>query len=59
MSQVRESSIHVNGVDLAYIEQGAGTPLVFVHGGLGDYRTWTFQVEPFARHYHVVAYSRR
>ena len=23
---------HINGVDLAYTDQGQGTPIVFVHG---------------------------
>jgi hypothetical protein len=28
----------VNGYDLAYVEKGAGVPVVFVHGGGVDYR---------------------
>jgi hypothetical protein len=26
------SQLRVNGVELSYIDQGAGTPVVFVHG---------------------------
>lgn len=53
-------SAHVNGVDLAYLEQGSGDPLILLHGGgATDLRTWGPQIEPFARHYRVIAYSRR
>jgi pimeloyl-ACP methyl ester carboxylesterase len=49
----------VNGAELNYIEQGEGDPVIFVHGTLDDYRTWGQQIEPFSKHYHVIAYSRR
>jgi non-heme chloroperoxidase len=32
--------LRVNGVDLSYIEQGAGSPVVFVHGAWMDLRYW-------------------
>ena len=51
--------IRANGVELHYIDQGKGVPVVFVHGGLVDYRRWFDQVEPFAKKYRVIAYSRR
>ncbi len=53
------ASMEVNGAGLEYDEQGSGAPLVFVHGSLEDLRTWRLQVKPFAKHYHVFAYSRR
>jgi non-heme chloroperoxidase len=34
-------------------------PVVFVHGGLVDYRRWNEQLEQFSRTYKVVSYSRR
>jgi pimeloyl-ACP methyl ester carboxylesterase len=52
-------AMHVNGYDLAYVERGQGTPLVFVHGANSDYRTWAAQMEPFAQRYHVYALSMR
>ncbi|MGE5221658.1 MAG: alpha/beta fold hydrolase [Omnitrophica WOR_2 bacterium] len=52
-------TIDINGVDITYIEKGQGVPVVFVHGGLVDFRSWAFQIDPFAQHYHVIAYSRR
>ena len=53
------STIRVNDVDLAYVTQGDGVPVIFVHGGLGDYRNWDAQMGPFAERYRAVAYSRR
>jgi non-heme chloroperoxidase len=51
--------IRVNGVELHYLERGRGVPVVFVHGGLTDYREWGAQVEPFSQYYRVISYSRR
>ena len=51
--------IKVNGVEIHYIESGKGTPVIFVHGGLVDYRRWSPQIEPVSRQYHVISYSRR
>ncbi len=28
----------VNGVELHYLDEGSGPPLILIHGGLGDYR---------------------
>ena len=52
-------SVRVNGADLAYVEQGTGDPLLFIHGSLGDYRSWGLQMATFAERYRVVALSRR
>ena len=51
--------VTVNGTALAYREVGTGEPVVLVHGGLGDLRTWTAQLDPLAARYRVIAYSRR
>ncbi len=51
--------VFANGADFAYIEAGAGEPVVLVHGALGDYRDWTPQLAPLAAHFHLIAYSRR
>lgn len=51
--------IHGNGVELHYIAQGSGEPLVLAHGGFGDYRSWEPQLGPFSHHFRVVSYSRR
>ena len=35
----------VNGYPMAYVEHGAGVPIVLVHGTNGDYRSWAPQME--------------
>src|SRR5262249_49938304 len=49
----------INGVTLHYFSTGHGEPVVFVHGGLDDYRIWGDQLARFAQHYRVINYSRR
>ena len=51
--------IEVNGTELHYIERGAGEPVLFVHGGMSDLRTWGPQMEPFGERYRAISYSRR
>ena len=51
--------IHVNGVELAYVEKGEGEPVVLVHGLISDYRAWDRQIDELAKRYRVIAYSRR
>ena len=49
-----------DGIELHYIEQGVGEPVLFVHGATGDCFTWTAQLEAFANAgYRAIAYSRR
>jgi non-heme chloroperoxidase len=49
----------VRGAELTYIEDGNGESVVFVHGAMGDWRTWE-DVRPFiAKKYRFVSYSRR
>lgn len=50
---------HVNGVDIEYVEQGEGPPLVFVHGYISDHRVWDDQIRLFSRHHKVIAPSQR
>lgn len=49
----------VGDVELHYIAQGQGEPLILLHGGQGDYRAWRAQIDALAARYRVVAYSRR
>lgn len=48
-----------DGVDLHYIEAGAGTPMVFVHEFAGDARSWEPQLRFFARRYRCIAFFAR
>lgn len=52
-------TIRVNDVDLAYVEQGRGEPVVLIHGFLHDYRVWSAQISELSKHYRVIAYSMR
>ncbi len=49
----------VNGTRLFYEEQGAGEPLVLIHGGLSDSALWDGQMKEFAKHYRVIRYDLR
>ena len=40
MDGIMAETATINGTELAYIEHGQGRPVVFVHGGVGDYREW-------------------
>lgn len=48
-----------NGVALAYDRAGQGTPLVFIHGAMGDWRSWDAQWPAFVPHFDCLRYSRR
>lgn len=48
-----------NGYRFAYLERGAGRPLLLVHGALTDLRFWRPQLEALADSFRVLAPSRR
>ena len=49
----------MNGVDLEYVDEGTGVPVVFSHGGSSDIRYWEPQREFFASRCRFIAYSHR
>jgi pimeloyl-ACP methyl ester carboxylesterase len=53
------TKIIVNGIELHYISAGSGEPVILLHGGQGDYRSWEPQMAALSRYYHVISYSRR
>jgi len=59
VAQTATKKIGVNGAELHYVDQGKGVAVIFVHGGLDDYRVWQAQMGPFSERYRAVAYSRR
>lgn len=46
-------------MELHYIEHGQGEPLILLHGGQGDYRSWGPQMKAFSQRYRAISYSRR
>jgi len=58
-AQTSPKKVRVNGAELHYVDQGKGVAVIFVHGGLDDYRVWQPQMEAFSQRYRTLAYSRR
>ena len=55
---LQPTKIRVRGVELHYIQLGQGEPLIVLHGGQGDYRSWGPQIKVFSQQYRVISYSR-
>jgi non-heme chloroperoxidase len=53
------AALDVGGVKLFVSEEGAGQPVVFVHGIPTDYRAWAAQTGALSGEFHTVTYSRR
>ena len=53
------TEVQVGGGTLFCVAAGSGDPLVLVHGGWTDHRSWQFVVPKLAESFHVVAYDRR
>jgi pimeloyl-ACP methyl ester carboxylesterase len=50
-------AVRVAGREIAYERRGAGPPLVLVHGGVEDHRSWRFQLDDLASVATVVAWD--
>jgi esterase len=48
-----------DGAAIHFIERGTGHPLILLHGGVGDMRSWTRQIVAFSDRYRTISYSRR
>ena len=51
--------MRVNGTDLAYVDEGQGEVVLFIHGADGDWRTWDELRPIIATRYRFVSISRR
>ena len=49
----------VNGVELSYVDEGKGAPVVFVHGAVSDLRDWEPQRQATAARRRYIAYTYR
>ncbi|MFW2439217.1 MAG: alpha/beta fold hydrolase [Arenicellales bacterium] len=52
-------TVQVNGYDMSYVERGSGTPVIFVHGSLSDYRTWLPLLDDFSETNRAISLSLR
>src|ERR687895_45112 len=55
-------TMEIGGRQLHYVDQGEegqSPVIIFIHGGLDDYRCWQFQIDSFSSKYRVISYSRR
>ncbi len=52
-------TIDVNGYSMSYVERGDGTPVIFVHGSLSDYRTWLPLLDDFSENNRAISLSLR
>src|SRR5262245_25458699 len=58
--EMQEKKLKVNDVELAYVEEGKGETVVFVHGGgVGDWASWENVRPLISKKFHYVSLSRR
>ena len=55
MKNIQSKKIKVDGLDVNYYIAGQGEPLVVIHGGGGDARTWSHNIEELSMYYTVYA----
>ena len=53
MITIERNTINVRGLETLYYKAGHGEPLVVIHGGAGDARTWLQNIEVLANNYTV------
>jgi esterase len=58
-AQSPPARVVANGAELHYIQQGEGEPVILLHGGQADYRSWPSLLDALAPRYRAIAYSRR
>lgn len=51
--------LRVNDYDMAYLDLGAGPPLVCVHGSLNDFRAWVAVLQPLSADHRLIVPSLR
>ena len=54
------SSVSIGGqLQLSYKREGTGPTLIFIHGAMGDLRSWAPQWHAFSPRFDCISYSRR
>ena len=54
-----EKQLQVNGTTLSYVDEGAGAPVVFVHGAISDRRVWDAYRPKITGQRRFIAYTQR
>lgn len=54
----RADYLNVNGLQVYYITEGKGEPLILLHGGLGNVEDFSAQIPVLAQHFRVIAFER-
>lgn len=52
-------TLAVKGQEFEYFEAGAGRPVIFLHGALGDARTFAPHARMLSQHYRAISYTQR
>jgi pimeloyl-ACP methyl ester carboxylesterase len=52
-------TLAVKGQDFDYLDTGSGRPVIFLHGALGDVRTFAPHVEMLSSRYRAITYTQR
>ncbi|MDD5338491.1 MAG: alpha/beta fold hydrolase [Dehalococcoidales bacterium] len=55
MNTIESKTIKIDGRNVHYYTAGEGEPLVVIHGGAGDARSWWGNIEDLSQKYHVYA----
>jgi len=55
----RSGSVAVNGIRIWYGVFGHGSPVILVHGGMGNSNYWGLQIPALAAHYQVIVLDSR
>ena len=59
VDKISHHYVTVNGVKLHYVRQGAGEPLLLIHGWPGFWYEWHMNIDALAQHYDVIVPDMR
>jgi pimeloyl-ACP methyl ester carboxylesterase len=59
VDKISHHQVTVNGVKLHYVRQGAGQPLLLIHGWPGFWYEWHMNIDALAQHYDVIVPDMR
>ena len=59
MDQVQHHSAKVNGINIHYVTEGKGFPVILIHGWPGAWFTWRKQIPVLAKDFEVIAVDIR